>query len=208
MSPKKLKVIKFCRTVMRKIPPFLLIVLLLFFSNQSEACLGRNLNIGILNSTNERLLAELLSVLINERTGTTINIIVYKGSKEIYNAVKTEEINIIIENTNHAMGILGWTGEGEKGNKDILKGEFRKKLNLISLRPFGFLPKEAGGGNYHYFPVIAENILKDFPALPRVINKLSGVSNDENFQKLIKSVRSGRKAKRIVRDFLKKKKLI
>jgi glycine betaine/choline ABC-type transport system substrate-binding protein len=194
---------------MKKTVLFLLIVFSISVGIQSHACVGRIINIGIVKSANETLLAELISVLINERTGTTVNIKVFDSSGEIYNAVKKEEISIVIENTDHAMNILNiQNSKDKKSDYDISKKEFREKMNLIWLKPLGFLPKENEKGKYYYSAVITEDVLINFPALPRVINKLKGISEDKRFNRVIKAARSGEKIRRIARDFLRKKKLI
>lgn len=188
---------------------FLLIAFLLLFSFRSEACVGRILNIGIIDSVNENLLAELVSVLINERTGTTVNIKVFDDFGDIYDAVKKEEIGIVIENTDHAMSMLNMPKNGdEKKDYDISKVEFKEKLSLTMLKPFGFISGEDGKGEYYYSAVVTEDVLINFPALPRVINKLRNISADKRFNKVLTSVRTGKKGKRAARDFLKKKKLI
>ncbi len=194
---------------MKKKSIFLLIAFMLLFSYRSESCVGRILNIGIVDSINENLLAELISVLINERTGTTVNIKTFDGFSEIYDAVKKEEIGIVIENTDHAMSMLNMPKNGdEKKDYDISKKEFREKLSLTMLKPFGFISGENGTGRRYYSAVVTDDVLINFPALPRVINKLRGISDDRRFNKILKSVKTGRKGKRAARDFLKKKKLI
>lgn len=188
---------------------FLLVIGFLPFSINSQACVGRILNIGITNSVNENLLAELVSVLINERTGTTVNIKVFDTAKDIYESVRKEELGMVIENTDHAMNMLNISSSKDKEKDyDVSKKEFRERMNLVWLSPFGFLPEEKGSGKYFYAVVITENVLTNFPALPRVINKLSGISDDRDFNKVIRAVKSGEKVKRVARDLLKKKKLI
>ncbi len=194
---------------MRTTALILLLSVLLSFGVRSQACVGRIINIGITNSVNENLLAELVSVLINERTGTTVNIKVFDNAKELYDSVKKAELGIIIENTDHAMSMLNMPNSKDKEKDyDISKKEFRERMNLIWLNPFGFLPEEKGSGKYFYAAVITEDVLINFPALPRVINKLNGISNDTDFNKVVKAVKSGEKVRRAARDFLKKKKLI
>jgi glycine betaine/choline ABC-type transport system substrate-binding protein len=187
---------------------YLLISLLLLFSVRSEACVGRILSIGIVDSVNEKLLAELISVLINERTGTTVNIKVFDDFGDIYDAVKKEEIGVVIENTDHAMSMLNMPkNEDEKKDYDISKAEFKEKLSLTMLKPFGFIAGEDDKKGY-YSAVVTEDVLINFPALPRVINKLKNITADKRFNKVLTSVRTGKKGKRAARDFLKKKKLI
>jgi osmoprotectant transport system substrate-binding protein len=196
---------------MRKLIFFLSItvILILSFGHQSDACVGKTIYIGALNSTYEQLFSELLSVLITERTGTTINIKYYKDSKELYSAVKKNEVGIVIENTDRAIEILGMPKE-ESVEKayNISKEEFRKNLNLVWLKPFVLLSEDGGKKQTYYSPLITVDVLSNFPALPRVINKLGGIMNEEVFLKMVKSVKSGEKPKTVARNFLKMRKLI
>lgn len=186
-----------------------LFAILLLSASHSHACVGKILNIGILNSVNENILAELVSVLVNERTGTIVNIKVYSDSKGIYDAVKNVEVSIIIENTERASKILNISKNEDNAKAyDVLKEEFRNRLNLIWLKPFGMLNREDGTGQYYYVPVITDDVLINFPALPRLINKLGGSINDDMYTKLINSVESGGKPRTVARDFLKSIKLI
>ncbi len=194
---------------MKKISIIMMVLLSLAFSVQAYACVGRILNIGIVDNGNETLLAELVSELINERTGTTVNVIAFDTSVEIYEALKKEDVNIVIENTEHALGMMNMQNSGDiVKDYDMSKKEFRDKMNLIWLKPFGELDDEGGKSQRYYSAVITEDVLINFPALPRVINKLKNISEDKRFDKVIKSVRSGKKVKRVARDFLRKKKLI
>ena len=68
---------------MRTTALILLLSVLLSFGVRSQACVGRIINIGITNSVNENLLAELVSVLIIERTVTTVNIKFFDNVKKI-----------------------------------------------------------------------------------------------------------------------------
>lgn len=194
---------------MKKTFFFLIIVILLISVHKTDACVGRILFIGALNSPPEKLLSEMLSVVINERTGTTVNIKYYDNAKELYDAVKRDEVGILVENTDRALEILGeQTQLDGKDAYGILKEEYRKSLRLVWLEPFGFLTVDKNKPEYYYGPVITEDVLVNFPALPRVINKLSGVINDKTFSKMIKSLKSGKKPRKIARDFLKAKKII
>jgi glycine betaine/choline ABC-type transport system substrate-binding protein len=189
---------------------FALLIFAAFFilqGIQSHACVGRILNIGIVDTLNEKLLSELVSVLINERTGTTVNVKIFNSREEIYNAVKRGEIGIVVENTDEALKLMGLSKSGDMNTDyDVSKREFRQRRNLIWLKPFGSIPDNKT--LKHYSAVISEDVLINFPALPRVINKLKGVTLDRGFDKVIKSVRSGKKTRRAAKDYLKKKKLI
>jgi glycine betaine/choline ABC-type transport system substrate-binding protein len=178
-------------------------------SRPSDACVGKVLNIGISNSSGEQLFAEMLSLLINERTGTTVSIRVYRDSQEMYQAVKKGEVSILIENTNHALELLGRPPE-ENARKAyvISKEEFRKSFNLVWLEPIGLLHIGSGKAPAYYVPIITVDAMNNFPALPRVINKLSGTVSDEVFEKFMKAVNAGQKSRITVKDFLRSRKLI
>jgi glycine betaine/choline ABC-type transport system substrate-binding protein len=187
---------------MRKLFIFLSITAALFlaFGRQSDACVGKTLYIGAMDSTYEQLFSEMLLVLISERTGTTVNIKYYKDSRELYNAVKKNEVGILVENTDRALDMLGRQREQNlEAAYRIAKEEFRRNLNLVWLKPFGF----SG-----YSPILTVDVLSNFPALPRVINKLGGIMNEEIFSKMVRSVKSGEKPKTVAREFLKARKLI
>ncbi len=186
----------------------LLTVPLLLLGRQSDACVGRILTIGILDTPAEQVLSEMLLVLINERTGTTVTIKHYKNTQELYQAAKKNEIGVIVESTDRALKILGKPkADDVKKAFDTSREEYRKNFNFIWLDPFGALLGERGTSTY-YAPVLTVEVLTNFPALPRVINKLAGVINDDSFAKLIKAQASHEKPRKIARDFLKERKLI
>lgn len=185
----------------------LLLVLPFFVVLKSDACVGRILNIGILDDAYEHVLAELVSALIDERTGTTVNIQTFKSSEEMYEAIRKHEIGILIENTDRALTMLNINGSGDRvSDYDVSRNEFRKRLNLIWLKPFGTLPHRGDGGGRYYSAVITEDVLVNFPALPRVINKLRGISAERGFEQLLHADPAD--VGDVVRDFLKRMKLI
>jgi glycine betaine/choline ABC-type transport system substrate-binding protein len=197
---------------MKKIIAVLLLMTAAYLTatvNQANACVGKTLSIGILNTADDQLLAEILSVLINERTGTTVTIRVYRGVEDVYQAVKKGEISILIENTERALEILKRPVErNSKKAYDISKEEFRKNFGLVWLQPFGLVLLHGEKNPSYCCFVITSDTLNNFPALPRVINKLSGTLNDEAYEKLIKSLDTGGKPSAVARDFLKSRKLI
>ena len=90
----------------------------------------------------------------------------------------------------------------------ISKEEFRKNLNLVWLKPFVLLSEDGGKSQNYYSPLIAVDVLSNFPALPRVINKLGGIMNESLFLKMVASVKSGEKPETVARKFLRERKLI
>lgn len=167
----------------------------------SFACVGKTLYMGVTQAPSEVLLAEMISVLVNERTGTTVKIVQFRDARELYNAVRKGDVGLIIENTDRAAGIVGKGRDANpKSAYDSLKNEYRKSMNLVWLDPIGGTSVSA--------PVISVETLSNLPALPKLINKLSNAFNDESYARVVKTVHPNEKPRKVARDFLKSKKLI
>ncbi len=185
-----------------------ILIMLLLVSPAAEACVGKVLHIGVIDSSEGKVFAELISVLINERTGTTIEAKFFKNSQELYNAVKTKGVDILVENTSRALVVLNKPAERDAAKAyEFVKASYEKEKGLIWLKPFGFSGSSAGEPALTA-TLLRNEILNNFPALPRVINKLGSSITDETYAKMIKSVDSGENPKKVAKDFLKSKKLI
>jgi osmoprotectant transport system substrate-binding protein len=194
---------------MKKLLFLVLTVFLVLFSAQSFACVGKTLIIGAVNSPNDRLLAQMMSVIITERTGTTVNVEYFEDHKQLFEAVKKREINIFTENTGRALQLLEKEADSDKDLiYKVVKDEFKSQYHLVLLKPFGTMQTAAGDKSFVDVPVIASGVLIDYPALPRVLNKLKGIAQDKNYVKLLAAVESGDKPNQVARDFLKKKRFI
>lgn len=189
-----------------------LVVLVIFFlltamTTQAGACVGKVLYIGVTNSPHDQLLAEMISALVTERTGTTVKILTFKSSAEIYNAVRHGQVGLIVENTDHGLEMVKRPKEANaKTAFDIVKKEHRKTFNLVWLEPLGTLT--GNGSSQLVAPVISLDILGNLPALPKLINKLAGIVNDSGFTRMAKMVKADEKPNKLAREFLKAKKLI
>jgi osmoprotectant transport system substrate-binding protein len=184
---------------MKKIVSLVITVIFLIAASMSLACVGKTIHLGISNA-NERLMAEMASLIISERTGSTVKIDVYKDSKSLYEAVKQGNVNILLENTDRASEMLGRSKSSGSLGLDSIKSEYHKNYNLTWLSPFGAAPQ--------YAPVLTADTLANYPALPKLLNKLTGVLPNDTYSKLLKSVNSDDKTKKVAKDFLKGKKLI
>lgn len=172
----------------------------LISAHVSMACVGKTIHLGI-SSTSERLMAEMASLMISERTGSSVKIEVYKDSRALYEAVKQGKLNLFMENTERAQEILGKNkGATQPLGIEAIKGEYRKTMNLTWLNLFGVAPQ--------YAPVLTGDTLSNYPALPKLLNKLAGALSSDTYSRLLKSVESDDKTKKIAKDFLKGKKLI
>lgn len=185
---------------MKNLLALLLVLIAMSIANPASACVGKTLFVGTTGSSQEILIAEIISQLVTERTGTTVKILQYKDSTELYNAVKKGEVGVLVENTERALRLLDRKESNSKQAYELAKNEYRKSLNLVWLEPFGT--------NQTYAPVITTDTMSHLPALPKLLNKLAGALNEESYGKLLKSIKSDDKPRRIARDFLKSKKLI
>ena len=165
----------------------------------SLSCVGKTLFVGVTPNQNEMLLAEMISVLLTERTGTTVKILQFKDVQALYKAVGKGEVGLLVENTDRAAEVIG-KGKDASGKAayDVMKSEYRKSMNLIWLEPVG--------GTSVTAPVISMETISTLPALPKLINKLSNTFNEEMYSKVMKSASGDNK--KAARDFLKSKKLI
>jgi len=192
---------------MKKATFIIILPLFMFLAawSPASACVGRTLTIGSLGSAEEKLLSQLLAVIINERTGTTVVVEQYGSQKALYDAASAGKVSIFVENTGRALQMLGKTMAGdEEAIYLAVKEDLAERFGLVVLKSFGKSNIENG----HFIPVVPASILLDYPALPRVVNRLAGIAEDRDYQKSVSSVSSGGKANRIARDFLLKKRFI
>lgn len=194
---------------MKKAALLVVSLMMVFFSAQADACVGKLLHIGVLNSSEGQVLSEILSTLITERTGTNVSVVVYKSMQELYDAMQAKKVDMTIENTARAMHLLKQPAETDpKIAYEYVKTEYEKERGMIWLKPFGFSRGSGAVSPSYTATILRVDILNNFPVLPRVINKLGSTIDDETYAKLIKSAEGGEKPKKIARDFLKSKKLI
>lgn len=189
---------------------FLLISLfLVIFTPKLYACVGKTLTIGVTKTSEGRVLAQMLSTLVNERTGTTVKIEFYETVQDIYDAVREKKVDISIENTTRALHVLNMPQESDaKKAYRLVKATYEKEKGLIWLKPFGFMKAEGEESPSYTATILRMDILNNFPALPRLFNKLGSTINDQTYTRLIQSVEAGEEPKSVVKDFLKSKKLI
>lgn len=200
--------------MLKKVFPavFMLLLVVLWAAN-SFACVGRTLYVGSLDTTEDKVLAQMLVLLINERTGTTVKIRYFDNSEALYNALKENDeekrADIIVENTSAALTLLKKTQPGDLDQTyRQVKELYESELGLIWLNPFGF--KHGTGDEQQTLsaPVVRRDVLTNYPLLPRVLNKLAGAINDEAFSTLTAKVRDGEKPQNVSKDFLRVNKFI
>ncbi len=179
----------------------------------SQACVGRILYVGAMETIESTTMAELLVLLINERTGTNVKIRYFDDNNKLYQAFQSHDeearIDIIIENTADAMAYLKKKRSADLDQEYLeVKKIYEKELNAIWLKPFGFRNYKGQDNQTISAPLIRNDVLTNYPLLPRILTKLSGAIDEQNFTEMTSKVKSGDKAKTVVKNFLRAKKFI
>ena len=189
--------------MLKKVFPVFFVLLLAFlWTANSFACVGRTLYVGTLDTTEDKVLAQMHVLLINERTGTTVKIRYFDNNEALYNALKENDeekrADIIVENTNDALALLkkSQPGDLDQTYKQV-KELYESELGLIWLNPFGFRHGTGDEQQTIRAPLVRRDVLTNYPLLPRVLNKLAGAINDETFSTLTAKVRDGEKPQNI-----------
>ncbi len=186
---------------MKKILALVCILAALALGQSAPACVGKTLFIGVTNAPNELLFAEMISVLVNERTGTAVKIKTFRDAGDMYAAVKRGEVGVFVDEPGRALKIMARPAEGSaKAAYESARKESRKSLNLVWLDPFGV--------KQYYAPVLSLETIGNLPALPKLINKLGGMVNDDTCGRLLRAAKGEVQMKKAARDFLKSRKLI
>lgn len=176
-----------------------------------HACVGKTLLVGSLEDPQQQLLAQMLSILISERTGTSIKIVPMEGHAEAHEALLRADLDMYVEYT--GIGQVTILKDPPIADPDLLyravKERYNQELNLIWLKPFGFADARIApaGTVADAAPVVRKDTLKKFPALARLINKLGGAIDTSAMEKLEKESTSGN-YKEVARKFLKENRFI
>lgn len=167
------------------------LVLSVALTTQSFACVNLDINVGTLDSSQGRMFAEILSIFIHERTGTKSIIKYYPDRETLHRAIAAGEVGLIVAEVN--------------GDLQSAKDSYRSDMQLVMLTPIG---GSADTGSFQA-PVLAKVVLEKFPALPRLLKKLSGKIDQKSADGLLASVQNdGKKLSRVAKDFLVSKRLI
>jgi osmoprotectant transport system substrate-binding protein len=183
---------------------------------KAQACVGKTLVIGGVSSPNVMVVSEMLSILITERTGTTVVIKYFDDFAGCYAALKKNEVDIVVDYTGRCyVDVLGMPPEADPAKVfSAVKDVYQRDMNLVWLEPFGFSGQgvisggKGGSTQAIAAPIVRKDTLNKFPALPRVINKLAGRLGDDVIARLVSESGQGRNAKKITRKFLKDNRLI
>lgn len=179
--------------------------------SSAQACVGKTLVVGALDNPQQQVLAEMLSVLIGERTGTTVKVVSVAGHAEAHDAMIRAEMDMYVEYTGVGQVII--LKEQPIADSDELykavKERYNQDLNLVWLKPFGFSDERYApeGTVAVAAPVVRKDTLKKFPALARLINKLGGSIDDPTMKELETASAAGN-SRDVARKFLKENRFI
>jgi len=189
----------------------LLSALLLLSASSGLACVGKTLVVGTTGSVQQDLMAQMLSLLIAERTGTTVKVVKVESSQAAHDALLKADLDMYVEYT--GIGQVMILRKEAIADAVLLyqavKSTYNEELNLVWLKPLGFDEKSLApaGTTAEAAPVVRKDTLKKFPALARLINKLGGRIDATAMKKLETEAQAG-DSKKVARDFLRQNRLI
>jgi len=188
-----------------------MVLLTLFISaDPADACVGRKLVLGSLETDRQGMVSRILTVLIRERTGTTVEVKFFSSEAKLLEAVKKEKVDLYVDFVDSALQRLEHSTEGlaDEDRFRQVKRVFDEEFNLVWLKPMGFTGS-TDSSRGQAATVVHKGSLKKFPALPRLLEKIgTRVVLDNNLlDDLVRKGQSKKPAK-VAREFLKEVKLI
>ena len=178
------------------------------------ACVGRTLLVGYYDAPEQVMVANILAVFIDERTGTTVKLSRFGSREEAFEAVRQDRVSIYTDYSSVLLTKFAGERPGAEEEKNIarLKEVLNRKYNVVWLEPFGydrdFSGKAAAGEKPGQAGVmLCKDALAKFPALPKLFGKLRGVLDNETMASLLKESEKS-DPKTVARRFLKSRKLI
>ena len=179
------------------------------------ACKGRLLVIAVDNSVDQAIMGQMLSVFINERTGTSVEVVQLGDIKASHENVLQGKANIYINYVGMAMaGTEGVNALEEPQKAYVLASRsYMEKYDMVWLKPFGFqgpMTQELSSGKVDKtlaVPVTTTDVIKKFPILDRLINKLAGQVDNNALEELRKKSEN-QDLETTAREFLTSRKLI
>lgn len=177
----------------------------------SRACVGRTIYIGYYPSEQEQvIMSRILTVFIDERTGTTVKLVKLKSRDEAYDLLRRNRVSILVDYAGNLLKAYGRKTGEELPLSDFpeVKGKVARALGAVIVGAPGFDSAVSGRGENLGRAVIllSRKMLSRFPAMPRLLRKLRGTLPNESLVRLLEE--GGDKAEKVARSFLKKRKLI
>ena len=185
-----------------------ILVIVLSWAPWAISCTNFPINIGAMDTLQGRILVESLSVLINERSGVTVGIHYFTSWEEMDKAVAEKRLELIIQDTSTALLNENMVVDSDPEQNLATLEELYKSKEMIWLKPFVFKTTDGNGFASLTAPVISRKALSQFPALPRLIKKLTQRVDDNTLLQLLQNAEGIAKPKTVAKDFLKEQNLI
>lgn len=183
-----------------------LVLVLAGLPQVSSACVGKTLAVGAAGSLQQEILAQMLSILISERTGTTVKVVKFDTLSAAHQALLKADLDMVVDYTGIGQSqVLKAEPIGDpQALYQAVKAGYNQSLNLVWLDPFGFDEPQLAptGMAAQAAPVVRKDTLKKFPALARLINKLGGALSLEAMKGL-EAQAAQKDPAMVARDFLK-----
>jgi len=184
-------------------------------SGSANGCVGRVLTVAVVNSPDQIIMGKMLSLLINERTGTTVELLETEDLKASEETVLKEKANIFINYIGYGLQVSGNMNEKTDFQRSytLVRQHYLDNFQMVWLKPFGYegpVSTEAPvkpASLSMAVPVTTKEVLRKFPVLDRVINKLAGKVNNDILTDLAEKSQT-QDVEGLARDFLKSQKLI
>lgn len=191
---------------------FLIIITTIFTALPSHACVGRKLVLGAVDEDRPAMVSRILSILIHERTGTTVEVEIFPDRAKLLSAVNKGKVDLYVDHVDEAMGRLNMVSSSAPAEERFkaVKRRFEEDLNLVWLKPMGYSGVDNQGRPLGpASAVVHKETLKKFPALPRLLEKIGGrvVLDDGTLDSLVAKAKS-KKPANVAREYLKEVKLI
>lgn len=151
-------------------------------ASPARACAGHTIVIGSTGSLQQNIVTQILSLLIAQRTGTSMQVHRFSTQHNLLSAAERSEIDL-------------WVVDNLPASEKKLK-----QFNAVVLDPFG-CNKEMT------VPVLQLATVKKFPALKRLISRLNGIIDDAALKRLSVEAASSN-PRSVAMAFLLEKKLI
>ncbi len=179
-----------------------------------NACVGRTIQVGYFDTPEQELVANILSVFIDERTGTTVRLSRYETRDEVFDAIKRDKISLYADYSDIVLSKFGGEPPGADREKNVsrVKEVLNRKYNVIWLEQFGYDRYFSEKGRSGKVPgegglMLCKDSLSRFPALPKLLAKLRGTLDNETMAGLLREADAS-DPKTVARKFLKSRKLI
>ena len=185
-----------------------------FLSSPAPACVGRTILVGHHDAPDQVMVANILAVFIDERTGTTVRLSRFHTREEAFEAIRQDKVSLYSDYSSILLSKFAGerpVGDDEK-NIARLKEVLNRKYNVVWLEPFGydrFFPETSKNGEKpgQAGVMLCKDALSKFPALPKLLGKLRGALDNETMGTLLREA-SISDPKTVARRFLKSRKLI